>query len=381
VGCKLISLAGLNATKAALRAVNLERCEPPLDERELENTIFKSLARRWEESKPQIKEVRPLKLVSVMDLLNRKTDNDVLYVVRGLVPGSSYIILIGRPKVGKSLSVHELSYEVASKLPVWGAFQVSEAVRVAYVDFAQSDAETRCRTTQMMNGYPESALAAENLFIMTKNDLRLARAFARELADVGNFRSQEFTDQLVKHNIRVLCIAEIRTLVGLGLNLKDQEVAEAVNAWVEWLQAQIPGITVIAVHHARKGQGETGETESFGSTMLTAAPDAIFSMKRLSNGLRRIHVEARFDAPPDFCLQLQPAGHGGQLLRVAADPDDVLNEQIWKLHQDGKSSRAIAHELNGRLSHVAIQSRINDLVAREEARKNAQGNLYAGTEI
>jgi AAA domain/TOTE conflict system, Archaeo-Eukaryotic Primase domain len=346
-------------------------CDPPLTQRELEQQVFPAIHRFTRP--PEVREVIPLRVSTSAELLDRKEIDDTVWDVKGLNPRASHEITIGRPKSGKSLKGQQKCFEASAGLPVYGGFKVPEPLRVLYVDFAQSAAETRRRHLQMVKGYPKIVLPAENLFFMTKDDLRYAKALASEIADIGNPRSLEFTELLVEKRIQFLTIAEIRSLVRLGGNLKDQDVAELINSWIEWLQLKT-GITTETIHHSRKGDAQTGEAESFGSTMLTAAPDAIISLKRLPSGLRRVHVEARFDAPADFLLELQNAGAGGKLLRVVEDPEEALNRKIMELHQQGLSIRGIAREVH--LPHATVGRRLQAIRVREDGKGEGQPELF-----
>lgn len=351
--------------KADIAECNNQWCDPPLTTRELEQEVLPAIERFAADRPPAgPAEVIPLHFTSSTELLAQGEADDTDWLVRQLIPRMSHSLVTARPKEGKSLTLQQLCFEAALGKPVFGDFQVVEPIRCLYADYAQGRAETKRRHLQMVKAYPDQTLIRENLVFQTKEDLRRSKTLASELADLGNSRSTEFSDWLIEQRIQLLVIAEIRSLVKLGGNLNDQDVAEMVNGWVEWLQSKT-GITVVAIHHSRKTEAQTGEAEAFGSTMLTAAPDAIISLKRRPSGLRRVHIEARFDALADFLLELQNTETGGRLLRVVEDPEQAINRKIVELDVQGVTNKEIAKEVG--LSVATIKRKLQE--ARKEAEK------------
>lgn len=371
-GLRLIKLGyPFDAVRAALEVMNRQLCDPPLDPKELESTIFKTLPRKAA-TQPPIKAVAPLRFLNLSEFLAHQPKDDEPAMIAGLLPEGGWVTLVSRPKIGKSHTIQQIAFEAAMGKPVFGSFKVREGIRAAYCDFEQGRGETLYRTQAMINGYPEAT--GDGYFTMTKSDIHEARAFAYEISEPGNARRSEFADLLIDRKVNLLCLAALRSVVKLGGNLKDQEIAEAINEWVTWLQATA-NISIIVAHHSRKGFGGSTEQESFGSTMLSAAPDAMFILKREGTFNRFITTEVRFDAAPSFVLGLCPAGRG-RLLRVIEDPDSVLTKHIMELHDKGLPTRAIASTPGINLSHNAVAERIRDEEAARKAKTDHEAVIH-----
>ena len=379
-GLRLIKLGyPWDGVMAMVGVMNQQLCETPLNPKEIESTLFKSLPKKLA-TQPPIKVVVPMRLPCLSEFLVPQPRDDAPAMIEGLLPDGGWVTLVSRPKIGKSHTIHQVAFEAAIGKPVFGSFKPRPQIRAAYVDFEQSRAETLNRTHLMIKSYPEET--ADNYFCMTKDDIHQARVFAYEVSELGNARRSEFADLLIERKVNLLCLAAMRSVVKLGGNLKDQEIAEAINEWVTWLQATT-NISIIVAHHSRKGFAGSTEQESFGSTMLSAAPDGIFLLKREGGFNRFITTEARFDAADSFVLGLCPAGHSnmGRVLRVLADPDRELSRQIMELHDKGMTTRAIAAVPGIGLSHNAVAERIRDEEAARRAKREHEEAEAARKEL
>jgi hypothetical protein len=375
--------------RALVWEMNLRQTETPISEHEFESTICKTALKKVA-SQPPLRVVVPMRFHGLLEFLDWQPEDDEPYLIQGILPERGWATLLSRPKTGKSLTLHQIAFEAAIGRPVFGTFRVRPGIRAAYVDFEQSRAETKKRMKLMAPAYPDLALeTADGFFLMTQDDIHEFHMFTHEVAELGNPHRTEFAELLAEKKINLLCLATMRTLVKGGQNLKDQEIAEAFNEWVTWLRG-VMEITVIVAHHSRKGMGKT-EQEAFGSTMLTAAPDANFILKR-EGSFNRFITEgaARFSVTPDFLLGLVPGQYdnraipGSSLLRVIEDPDRVLTDRIMELHahggKEGKgmSTRDIAREPGIGLSHNAVAERIKDEEAARKAAEEAQPALAWG---
>ena len=103
-----------DAILAALRVENASKCDPPLEEREVES-IAQSVG-RYEPASGVVS--APLPLLNDVELLSRPAPAPV---IDGRLFASSFVALYGPPGVGKTFVAQDLAYCVASGEPWLGA--------------------------------------------------------------------------------------------------------------------------------------------------------------------------------------------------------------------------------------------------------------------
>jgi hypothetical protein len=150
---------GDKAILAAAKAENLERCDPPLDEEEVEKTVSSALKKpkgtapyKEEKTKPKM-QIRKLKKASA--LLERDIPEPKVFVGVGsdlplLVEGTC--ILSAKPKLGKSWLALKLCLAVAAGEDFLG-YKVRKCSTL-YLDLETSEAIQKKRVTNMLGGEP-----------------------------------------------------------------------------------------------------------------------------------------------------------------------------------------------------------------------------------
>jgi DnaB helicase-like protein/AAA domain-containing protein len=284
-------------------------------------------------------ETRRIQLVSASDFLARRSEDDVPWIVNGLLPARSQTIWQGRPKVGKSHSLLQLAFDAACGLPVFGHFAVTRSIRTAYVELEEPEAITKDRFAKMLRAHKDIGPDASNLLFLSRCDLQRLRVLPKELAGV---LLKDFASALRDKGVELVVLIAVRRLV-YG-NLKDTEVAERLNDALD-VVAQETGAALGLGHHSRKEEAETLEAQGIGSTFVSARADATFDMARKGNA-RKVGVEARYATENLFFLQKESVGDG-ELIRwceAPPDPKNAKREAVINLTNAGKSTRQAAKE-------------------------------------
>ena len=140
--------------EAALKALNAERCQPPLDEREVE-TIARSVSRY--EAPPIASAGSQLPTTdsdSGRDLLLGEAP-EVDWLIEGFLASSGLTLLAGRPKGGKSTLAYQMIYCATTGLPFLEApvLKIANAVLISKDDGNRSRVRRRFqRVSRMMPG-------------------------------------------------------------------------------------------------------------------------------------------------------------------------------------------------------------------------------------
>lgn len=209
-----------------------------------------------------------------------------------------------------------------------------------YIELEEPELETRRRFAAMLRARgagPDNG----NLHFLSREDLCRWRVLPHELLRT---RVRDFGAMLKDAGAELVVLVALRKFVAPGENLKDPDVAEALNNGVETLRLEV-GCAIAMAHHDRKSAGDTIESQGFGSTFLSAAADGIFDLERADHGVtRKVRVEARYSALDCFHLRKEMTGDG-EVIRFADPPMDpnVLRFDSLQSHlQQGKSLRKAA---------------------------------------
>jgi len=283
-------------------------------------------------------------LVSAEEFLRRSSGTERPWLAEGLLPAASQTIWQGRPKVGKSHSLLQLVFDMASGLPAFGRFNVRHAVRCAFVEMEEPEALTKARYAAMLRAHQGQGPEADNLRFFTREDLHRMRLLPRELlgARVGGFISA-----LRGEGVEFVVLIALRRFLVTGENIKDPEVAERINDALDTILNET-GAAIALANHSRKQEAPTVEAQGFGSTFIAARADAIFEIARTRDGgRRRVQGEARFDAPEEFFLQRDAVGDG-ELIRwceAPPDPKRAKREELSRRIAEGEAVHQAAKSL------------------------------------
>jgi putative DNA primase/helicase len=276
--------------------------------------IRNTAERNAEAASPEKTEPR-IVLVGADEFLSRQSGSDQPWLVEGLLPAQSQTVWQGRPKVGKSHTMLQMAFDIASSLPVFGHFPVARPIRTAYVELEEPEAITKARFAAMLRAHGGQGPDARNLQFFTRDDLRKLKMPSQELLGA---RLKHFASALRDGGAEVVILVALRKLV-YG-NLKDPEIAERLNDALDVL-AQETGAAIATAHHSRKESADTLEAQGIGHTFLSAHPDATFDISRAADGIRKIGREGRYEEDTFFLRKVSEGD--GELIRVTDAPPDT----------------------------------------------------------
>lgn len=279
-----------------------------------------------------------IEIVEAADFLCRESADSQPYLIEQLIPVRSQTIWQGRPKVGKSHTLLQLAHDAAAGLPVFGRFVVPRPVRTCFMEFEEPEAITKGRYEKILFANTAPPPGPGMLWFFSTNDLHRYRLLPGELL---RSRKKELFRVLQQRRIELLIIIALRRLWRGDPN--EPSTAEELNDTLDEM-LQETDVTLLLANHTRKAGAKTAEARGFGSTMFAARADATFELSRESAELRRMSVEARFDAPPTFFLRKEPIGDG-EIVRAVADPEEEAKRRLVELVGEGKSLRKAAEEI------------------------------------
>jgi DNA polymerase III epsilon subunit-like protein/predicted nucleic acid-binding Zn-ribbon protein len=240
--------------------------------------------------------------------------------VEGLIKEGNLVILSARPKTAKSIVALNLAACVAMGKPFLDrSVTQGRALFVAYERF----------------------------------DLTLQRARAMGLADCYDFmlwdkyawglpriEALDFWFEFIeRHGVRLFVVDTLAHFLRPEL----EKVRNAINAYdfvykvMERLQAGVSdtGCTIVLIHHDRKGEtAETDEARVLGTTALTAAADAVFQLKLMSDKVVCLKATGNaiedttlyFTVGEDFWLELADKPATTKEERAARAIEDYLRQ-------------------------------------------------------
>ena len=276
------------AILAALRNENALRCKPPVPDEDLER-ITKSIMRypaastsvtngnRKVTSMEDIISDDRSKLVTLQSLLN-EPDENLEYIVDGLLKRGGLSLLVAKPKVGKSVLARNLVRAVAGAQPTFLGRDVKYG-KVAYLGLEESRDEVRNHFRKM--GTPEDV--RDNILI--KVGLGPEDGFTWLRYIIENFEPS------------LIVFDPIASLI----RFKDMNSYSEVKALLDDLMnmARTTNTHLMAVHHSNKG-GPNGGIDSgdgiLGSTAFFAAVDVLIGMNK-NDFIRTVETTHRYGTP------------------------------------------------------------------------------------
>jgi hypothetical protein len=225
------------------------------------------------------------------DLL--KLNVKVEWDVEQLITKGSLNMLASAPHQGKTFMALHIAVCVANGLPVFGRYKVTEAKNVLIVNEEDILADIKNRLESMV---PDQR-ANKRIKLYCSTGLKI---------------SPEWVDGLLaraqQHNAGLIILDSLS-----ALSLANENEAQAMQQVMDQLRRIInAGITVIFIHHNRKGQnGEASSTTSMemarGSTAITAAVHGYLSIQALSNEqfkVSQLKLKANVAKAKPFIVQM-----------------------------------------------------------------------------
>lgn len=252
---------------AAVMTMNIERCRPPLSDREV-TAICESAAKYERGGGTQKRpKVIPADVFSAFGFysvpdLSEEEKKPPEFIIEGMLP-CGMTFLSGAPKIRKSFLALQLAIAVSSGVPFLG--HKTRQCDVAYLDLEGSKSRISFRTSQMSVEIPH------NVFVTNSVKERLADGLVDMIRELHHQRPQ----------IRLVIIDTFSRSRGSfkasGANAYDADVA-----LLEPIQrmALEENIAILFVHHDKKGASfQSDSFERLSGTMgISGSADAVWNL-------------------------------------------------------------------------------------------------------
>ena len=218
-------------------------------------------------------------MISAADLRIMAFD-PVRYVVPGFVP-EGLILLVGRPKVGKSWLALDLCLACAGNRAVLGAIKPLQG-DVLYLALEDGKRRLQRRIDKLMSPFQEA----------WPERLKLVASGGWRRADQGGLDDIEaWCKSVVKPVLVVVDTLERLRKPASGKSPLYSADYEAITGLQKI--AIDYGIAILVLHHDRKSEADDAFDTVSGTLGLTGAADTILIIKRRPNGIRALRARAR----------------------------------------------------------------------------------------
>ncbi len=253
---KLLNGLPESATLAAIRTLNAEVCDPPLDDDEIVSTVnsaFKTINQRI------------LPMQSFQQLVNSEVQ-PLDWIVNGLF-ATGLSLLAGPPKTGKSWLCLELALKTANGEPLFDFYEIPQKRNVLY--FALEDSESRLQ--ERIKSIIGDKDVPDNAKIITKwtCDAKGLEALQRTI-------TQDQIDLVI-----IDTLGKAHSCTDSSYKKDYHAIGQIQNVAIE------TGTCIVVVHHTRKAQrGQKNSNpidpieEVNGTTGLAGAADSIAILQK-----------------------------------------------------------------------------------------------------
>jgi len=284
-----------------------------------------------------------------------------VFLFEGLL-ANGLTILAGRPKSGKSWLTLQLAKDAAMALPFLGRFGIASALKVLYCGLEEGEQRTHNRLWKLL---PKIDIQLQNIRF---------RYTLKSLADGG---AAELDHILSSGNYGLVIIDTFLRLAKAG---GSRDVMRSEYAEIAQLQelAQRHKLAMLLVHHTRKMAAESGLDTVAGTTGITAACDAVWTLRKQPNGECVLEITGREMEELTLGLKLQTGDpFGWQLTAEGAEVgmSEARQEIVELLKDDAPLAPArIAGLL--RKNAVTIRRLLQKLAAADVVRKDSSGKYF-----
>lgn len=293
----------------------------------------------------------PLPVITAASLLETEdVDSGIDWLLYGMIALGWLIGLIAKPKTGKTTWIYELAVKVAIGLPFLGRATKKCGVLILALEEHQRDVRRRLRS-----------LGAENL-----DNLHLV---------IGSLNADDITFAQLKRTVeeRSIGLIVVDTLNSFWAVQDENDAAQVTRAIKPLLNlARSTNAAIVAIHHARKSEGEFGD-EIRGSGALFSLFDAAFILKRHETDTqRRLTAISRSTEPlPELILELRDHGYESLGDPSSAGRQARLNKLATALTPDPQTAKELAVKAGVPLR--SAHDLIDDLVRSGRAARSGSG--------
>lgn len=240
------------------------------------------------ELRPIIKRKSKFKLLTAREILNIDFPN-IECVVKELIP-VGLTILAGRPKIGKSWLALNISIAVANGTNALGGFETKKS-KVLYIALEDSKRRIKDRINNIM-GNEIDKLAPEGLIYLEEN-FDFPKINDGGIQEINNILDDEKDIELVVIDTLGRSIAD-KGRKDRNIYLADYEIASQLQEL-----AMKRNISILILHHTKKGNEENVFDEISGTTGLTGAMDTMMVIKE-KNKEHTLHITGRDVEQADY---------------------------------------------------------------------------------
>ena len=308
----------------------------------------------------------PLRRYTKEELLTMQEDKQVP-IVEGILYENDYVLLVSKPKVGKSILALQLASSISSGKDFLGTFHIPKPQRVWYFATEGKDEDIKDRLARIK----------QLVEIDPDNFVLFCSAGFRFNTDIGKeaikYLTQEYKNELPK-----VIIIDALYLAVKG-SLKDDDVINEFNYIIRGF-AEYCDASIIIVHHTKKPtmiEGHLVESnlkmdDVFGSIFLPASADHIFHFDMDSKTkLRHLVCESQRSGEviENMTLILQEPSPLG-FIPIPTEPEQINPiEEYLKLNPQGLTIKELMKKTNfSRENIYRVLKQLKDKVEKTKER-------------
>lgn len=275
---------------------------------------------------PGWKELTGSPIVSAIDLKDL-IDAEVEYTIKPLAPKGALTLLQGRPKSGKS--VFALYTGLCASIGIWtaGLFEIRRPLNVLLVEYEDAPLLIMKRLSRYAKGLGLDAYSIPPNFLMCDYP---------ELWLDGEKHKQLLIDEIKRRSLDLVIIDTLSYVH----NADDENGSADMKVVMGNLKriAKESGVSIILIHHTKKGSQESSVTEKArGSSAIAAAADVILDWgDRKKTNTTPVELVSKYDDGLDFKVNYVPRNDDGAVewnleLGDEVDPDAKKKEMMAAL--------------------------------------------------
>lgn len=347
---------------AVMENLNTLKCNPPLDKKEIENIVESAWGYKQNNNSIIHEMPKTIELFTAKELCN--TD---LIPINWIIPnflGEGLSILAGNPKVGKSWFALNLAIAVASGTNFLD-FNIPNEQNVLYL--ALEDGKHRLQKRINMLKLRETKL--ENLNICL---------------DVGEMQKDGLInlEKIIKETGAKLVIIDtwfkFRGITSKGnINAYDKDYSEL--ALIKKI-ADTHHISIVLVHHLKKGKEESIYMQISGSVGYSGASDAMYILRKHDEKTKVLSITGRDIQEDEIYLTIDEnyIYHNANMAPPPPSPFDILSpekREIAQIFKDNTGQQFNAKQISLVLhkSEVSIRQHLRGLTEKGFLKKVKTG--------
>ncbi len=293
-----------------------DRCNPPLDERELQ-TLFQSSLKKKANSGEAEPDKEQGSSRTLTDMRQNPPQKKPCLIGGGVLPAYGYTMLGGQTKEGKSTLVMQLCLSILSGTPFLNQFTIeAKDTQILYINLELDDSIIFNMVESQIEHFDvDFSDKLDNFHLWTLKGFSLNEAKDRDMLRA---------EILAKH-INLVVIDPVSLAMGFDQN--KYEVVKAFVKKLETISADVGGVAWLLIHHFSKPQDAQKETihKLIGSSAWGNFAESVMGIERYSQtrsaDYKSLNFKLRSDRTPnDITLYHNPET---RLFEVVKDVEDI----------------------------------------------------------